>query len=302
MVSATYLCTLIETFGMLNLRVQSANPRRYKAQKRFLLVQTGFGLTWQSVQMYSTLSRASRYLPEFIQTLLENGIGWLILYAMFFLNLQSKQLSDLNKFTETVFMKGDLEVIRKCHRQSNQMCLVFFILMSLAVLAGVGETLIPLSDSELAIRRDVYRTAHPERRLPYNMRIPFVDESESYWYEVLFALEAYILISLVIVGSSLMVSVIPVMIIHLRGQYEILAKYIAKIGQEHRDSSGYRIYYLDIERNDYVIKLYSPIVRGNRFRHFTQRIVKQRAYERRYVGQIIGFHRKLRAFEDDVSI
>lgn len=225
------------------------------------------------------------------------------------------------------------------------------------------------------------------------------------------------------VCSSIVVSVIPVMIIHLRGQYEILAKYVSLIGHQHRDMLGFTIFYSDIERNEYVTKLYTPgatdaptlggnglapvtpplsgnnfappmrgnkfapllrgnrfapplrenrfapplggnnfasplrennfapilrgkrfapqlkgnrfaqflkrnrfapplrenifapplggdrfapvtapLLRENRFRQVAQRLIRQRAYERDYVRQIIGFHKKLHAFEEKVSI
>ncbi|KAL1453770.1 hypothetical protein WDU94_010083, partial [Cyamophila willieti] len=55
------------------------------------------------------------------------------------------------------------------------------------------EAIVPISNTELDIRRTVYRTAHPERRLPFNIRIPFLDESVSWVYQLLFACQLYVL-------------------------------------------------------------------------------------------------------------
>ncbi|KAL1454075.1 hypothetical protein WDU94_010362 [Cyamophila willieti] len=54
------------------------------------------------------------------------------------------------------------------------------------MVGNVLESIIPISKSELDIRRNIYRTKHPERRLPYNMRVPFIDETESWAYEIIY--------------------------------------------------------------------------------------------------------------------
>ncbi|KAL1453582.1 hypothetical protein WDU94_009913 [Cyamophila willieti] len=64
----------------------------------------------------------------------------------------------------------------------------------MAQLGSVLESIIPISSSELEIRRNVYRTKHPERRHPYNTRIPFIDESESWAYETIYVFQFYLLI------------------------------------------------------------------------------------------------------------
>ncbi|KAL1461521.1 hypothetical protein WDU94_013408 [Cyamophila willieti] len=73
-----------------------------------------------------------------------------------------------------------------------------------------------MTEVEVKIRTDVYRTAHPERRLPYSFRIPFIDETKSWSYEILYGIELFIMFQLLtfvtpivygmIVSNNIMIS------------------------------------------------------------------------------------------------
>ncbi|KAL1456116.1 hypothetical protein WDU94_000868 [Cyamophila willieti] len=124
------------------------------------------------------------------------------------------------------------------------------------------QSIIPLPQSEMDIRRHVYRTKHSERRLPFDVRFPFIDETESWAYEILFVYHLYILTYFSVCAASIL-NIMPVPMIHLRGQYEILCKYINLIGEEHRDAAGNAIYYKNIKENHYDLlfsRIISPLI------------------------------------------
>lgn len=128
----------------------------------------------------------------------------------------------------------------------------FCTIVLIALSGSILETMLSVSETELEIRHSVYRTKHPERRLPYNVRVPFIDETETWWFEILYATSVYITF-FYWTWSTLVLCLIPIIVIHVRGQYDILCKYVAMIGCEHRDSEGYRIYYTSIEDNQYLL-------------------------------------------------
>uniref|UniRef100_A0A8D9BEJ3 Uncharacterized protein n=1 Tax=Cacopsylla melanoneura TaxID=428564 RepID=A0A8D9BEJ3_9HEMI len=83
MVSVSYLCTLFERFGMINFRHFGSKWRQS--------VQTVYGsvLFWLFVcrntcQCYNALTRATRFLPELIQVLLETTIFAFMMYIAYF--------------------------------------------------------------------------------------------------------------------------------------------------------------------------------------------------------------------------
>ncbi|KAL1461621.1 hypothetical protein WDU94_013499 [Cyamophila willieti] len=70
-------------------------------------------------------------------------------------------------------------------------------MVSLPFVGVFLETALPIEPNELEIRRTVYRTAHPERKLPYNLQIPWIDESESLWYEIIYILDTFCIVYVV---------------------------------------------------------------------------------------------------------
>ncbi|KAL1451956.1 hypothetical protein WDU94_006281 [Cyamophila willieti] len=73
------------------------------------------------------------------------------------------------------------------------------------LLSSVGATIIPLSSDEVDIRRYVYRTKHPERRHPSTIRVPFIDESESWYYEIIYFFELYCLTYFTVLITNMIV-------------------------------------------------------------------------------------------------
>ncbi|KAI5752863.1 hypothetical protein M8J77_021237 [Diaphorina citri] len=150
---------------------------------------------------------------------------------------------------------------------------------------------------DLEIQRLVYRTKHPERRQQYNIRIPFIDETESWAYEIIYLFETYLNVMFICL-YSVYVTLFPVIITHFCAQYEILCKYLVMLGEEHRDSDGNVIFYSNIERNEFSIKMYKSL-KQNRTA-LKKELVKQEDYEINYLRQIINFHQKLLGFQDEL--
>lgn len=304
MVSVRYLCTSLERFGLINFHRFARHDWKNSLQSVYVFCQSTLFLFHILCHLFSTLTRATRYLPEFFQTFLEDCVIFFLAYAVYFLRSRHHQITYLSDFMETAFSKADPRIIQKCYRQGKLTCLGFLIVVALAIAGSFLETFLPMSSSELRIRRSVYsETKHPERRLPFNLRVPFVDETESWAYEIIYAIDIYIMINFIF-WVSLSVSVVPIMILHIRGQYEILSKYVALIGKEHRDGHGYRIFYNNIEADDYMVKMYSGVGRRRRgrFRDVCLALRRQITYERHYLRQIIEFHQKLLNFQDEVGI
>ncbi|KAL1451853.1 hypothetical protein WDU94_006189 [Cyamophila willieti] len=155
------------------------------------------------------------------------------------------------------FSKADAGIVQRCHRRTNMVTIAIVMVVFLSFSGSTLETLMPISEKEIHIRRDVYGEHNPTvRRLPYEIKIPFIDETRTPFFEIFFAIQlGGVVVSAML--ASLSISLVPVTMIYIRSQYSILSKYIRLVGEEHRDELGYRIYYTDIERNQYNFKLYS---------------------------------------------
>uniref|UniRef100_A0A8D8QBD2 Uncharacterized protein n=1 Tax=Cacopsylla melanoneura TaxID=428564 RepID=A0A8D8QBD2_9HEMI len=99
-------------------------------------------------------------------------------------------------------------------------------------------------------------------------------------------------------------SLMPIVMIHVRGQYKMLCNYISMIGQEHRDYHGHRIFYTNIEKNEYTIKKESKLIPGlkpSQWQLLKPKMRLQKLYEANYLRQIIRSHQKLLAFQDEFT-
>ncbi|KAL1454346.1 hypothetical protein WDU94_010615 [Cyamophila willieti] len=198
-----------------------------------------------------------------------------------------------------MFSKAHTQVTEKCYREAKQMYVSIFAVVSLVNVGILSQSIIPMPQSELDIRRDVYRTKHVERRLPCDVRIPFIDESVSWAYEIVFVYQLYML-TYFTVSAATGLSLMPVTMLHLRGQYEILCKYITLIGEEHKDAAGNAIYYNNIEENHYnFLKKDAPfpkelvITRAQLIQMAKEKIRRKERYEAEYMRQIVRFHQRL---------
>ncbi|KAL1449048.1 hypothetical protein WDU94_000286 [Cyamophila willieti] len=303
MVSMKQICKFLEMTGLFNLHRHKSRWTDH-LQNIYVSVQMGLFLSFLLCQLYSVLTRAVRYFPECLQSLLENLICWyLIIYAAS-CQFRYEGLNYLIDQVENTFSKADTRIIQKYHRLTKLVSVSLLIALCIATFTLCVETFLSISPDELEIRRFVYRTAHPERKLPMNLRIPFLDETKSWTYEILYAISIY-LFAMYSMWVGLLASMMPTTMMHLRGQYEILCKYIVMIGQTHRDYVGNLIVYINIEKNEFVLESTPPVKRKPRQMKM-KRIWKQKqkaaeCYQQNFVRQIIRFHQRLITFQNEVS-
>uniref|UniRef100_A0A8D9B3T3 Uncharacterized protein n=1 Tax=Cacopsylla melanoneura TaxID=428564 RepID=A0A8D9B3T3_9HEMI len=301
-ISVKHIVTIQELFGMVNFK-RSPSDRRNHLQSLYVWFQNCLLLIFTLGQSFSVITRAPRYYPEVVQTFLENFIMFIFLYVVYNLNTNHKQFYSLCKIPDK-FSKADEGIVQKYNLRNNQYCVGIFVVMFGALLGSVCETILPISSGELDIRRHVYRTKHPERRHPSVIRIPFIDESESWAYGIIYLLELYCLTYFTVCLST-MICLSPMAMIQLKGQYEILCKYIGMIGQEHKNSMGQTIFYHNIETHEYTIEIETPknqTRKQNKSELAREKMKRQKIYETYYLRQVIRFHHNLLAFQDKVNI
>uniref|UniRef100_A0A8D9E5W2 Uncharacterized protein n=1 Tax=Cacopsylla melanoneura TaxID=428564 RepID=A0A8D9E5W2_9HEMI len=99
-----------------------------------------------------------------------------------------------------------------------------------AAVANALEKYLPLSEQDLEMRRLVYRTRYPGRRLFLGLWIPGIDETESPYFEILYAIEMYAFV-LILVGAVFIVTV-STTFMYVQAKYTCLSDEILKIGAE----------------------------------------------------------------------
>lgn len=296
MVSLNHICVLFQYVGAINFH-RFSSVWKNKLQSVYVFLNAAVMSAFVLSHLLSTFTRAIRYRPEFIQALVEDCLNILLMFGIFYFQLTYRKLNNLTDFTEVSFSKAYPNIYNKCMSESHAVLKHFCIFVLVALSGSILETMLSISETELEIRRYVYRTKHPERRLPYNVRVPFLDETETCWYEILYATSVYITF-VYWTWSTLVFCLIPIIVIHVRGQYDILCKYVTMIGSEHKDSEGYRIYYTSIEDNQYLLQ--KDMKDGTRKKGIGRDNMNA-IYERVFLRQIVMFHKKLMSFRSEVS-
>lgn len=241
-----------------------------------------------SSHLLSTCTRSIRYVPEFFQRLVED-LAFNLFYIdclMYLFNYD--KLQALVKFLETSFSMANKQVMQNCHYKAKVTIIVFILVGAFSMYGPFVETYFQISDKELEILRYVYQRKYPERRLQTNFWIPFIDDSESWYYEAIFIFQFYLFFMLVALASC-STCLIQLLVIYIEGQYSILSEYIEKIGTVHRDSRGNVIFYRDIIKNKIIY-----VNRKNYVRY-------KHEYEKDYCRQIVQFHQMLIRFQQQVN-
>lgn len=295
MVSFKTIFTLFERFGVVNTHRYHL-PWPETVQNLYVNFASTFFLFHILCHLFSTLTRATRYLPEFFQTILEDCIIIFLLFAVLYFRWNYRTANEIADIVEN-FSEADSKIVEKCHRLSTRYFVMFMSALFIAICGSFAESLLPITESELGIRARIYRTAHPERRLPYPLRLPFIDETVTPNYEILYFLDIFIMVYFTI-WAGLIVTVAPIVSIWVRGQYEILGEFVAKIGHPHRDADGNEILYVNIEKN---IKMNACLLRNGEILEQRKRRNLRWEYERDFVGQVLRFHMKLDNFKEKVG-
>uniref|UniRef100_A0A8D9EE66 Odorant receptor n=1 Tax=Cacopsylla melanoneura TaxID=428564 RepID=A0A8D9EE66_9HEMI len=256
----------------------------------------------------SSTGRSIRYMPEFFQVFYEDCIN---LFGLIFLQIAYHFYADIKSvanFMETSLSNADKKVTEMYQKKAKLVLCVLVMSVGGALAATLFEKLLPLSEHDLDMLRFIYRTKHPERRLFVNVWIPFIDETESGYFEVIYALElvSFVLLHLTVITIG---GLLPVSIAHIEGQYTILSTYVEKIGRIHRDVRGNTVYYTNIENNEYVTKqLTKPAVRLRlpskkiQIQNHQRELHKELLYERLYFRQVVMFHQKLNTLQSKVIV
>lgn len=297
-----YLRKLLEAFAMIDYE-KSEPAWKHKAQLIHVYIFNTLSVIILSAHLFSTVTRSIRYIPEFCQVLFEDAVIITAFYIRLTFRARRKQLKFLVDYMEHSFSTADQRIIDKCHQKQFTTDLVFVTIMTTAFVSGSVE-MFHVSEVEYAIRQNVYQTKYPGRRLLYNLRFPFLDESEYWNFVILYAFEAFMTINF-IMWTSLCISVTPSMAYHLRGQYEVIATHVEKIGTQHRDVEGNLIFYTNIRNNEYTTFKQNRKMTcegSSKMESKTGVQYNKYSYEREYLRQIIQFHKELVEFKTKVCI
>lgn len=307
MVSLKFLCSILEKLGYIDFRRSESLLKRV-----FCIFQNSLIICYPSLLFLSTVTRSQRYAPELLQMITEVIMMLTLTFATIYLGLQHRKLGFLIHYMETKFSKANPEILAACDHKAR---LVFNVTLFLGVCVGLGsfvEVMLPMSEAELEIHRRVYRTKHPERRLLYKIKVPFIDESESWAFGIIFGIESYLFVMFCFM-FAIAATFVPIVLIHLRGQFDILCSFVLKIGGDHRDNLGRRIRYTSIERNEFALEenysLENLQKNSNdvgamgrlRVRKVAEKVLEEAKYQKTYIRQIVVFHQMLIKFQEEVS-
>lgn len=260
----------------------------------FCYVHHALLVLYLTAHFYSTITRAVRYLPEFFQMMIEDSIVMTVVTTVQILYHDSTNISTLIAYMDT-FSQADKNLLRKCEKKSQIISLVFLFGLIMINTGAILDPISPMTEEELSMMAYIYRTENPGRKLATPVRVPFIDETRSWYYEVIYTLQVYVLIALVpptLVNCIL----IPIIVTHLQGQYKILSRHIKLFGKKYEDSNGKLIMCVDIEKNQYLVLPETVRIcfcHGKRMKAI---------YEHQHLREVLVFHQKLIDYESKVSI
>lgn len=125
--------------------------------------------------------------------------------------------------------RADPQYRRQCTLFTVRAFYIFMGINLCALTSAIMESLVPLSKSELELRRNIYRTLHPHRRHSAIVYFVLIDESTSPWYEIIYAITVYLIYNEFVPFTTVGVTFVPSIVEQLRVQYEILATFAAQI-------------------------------------------------------------------------
>ncbi|KAI5695437.1 hypothetical protein M8J77_015338 [Diaphorina citri] len=282
--------------GVLNNVPQKSEFRRVLAQMNFIFVHV---VCWVSSvnHFMATVTRSVRYMPEFFQRLLEDLTINLFLGTSLICCYHNEHVQFIIKFMENYFSVADEQVIKACNRSTKILLIVFTTFGTVVFTLPVFETFLPISEQEKDLIACIYKRSHPERRFAVNLWVPFIDDSESWYYECIFMFEIYQIYLLLMVAVPA-TTIIPMFITYTEGQYVILSDFVEKIGQTHTDKIGRRIFYTSLRKGEWVYV--SSLVSKRNKKQQLKRLLE--SYEKEYCRQVIKFHHMLLKFQYELHI
>uniref|UniRef100_A0A8D8Y3R8 Uncharacterized protein n=1 Tax=Cacopsylla melanoneura TaxID=428564 RepID=A0A8D8Y3R8_9HEMI len=290
--SVRFICDILEHIGMVNFQVKPIRED-WKAVlwQLFGYFQHFFVILFMISNLASTC-RSIRHVPEFCQRLFESCI---ILMGFICTQIAYHRYEDIKSivhFMETSLSNANKEIANKYKKKANITLFAFLLTLVFASAANLSDKLHPLSEKDIAELKIIYGTQNPERRHYVNVWIPYVDETLSWHYAVIHALECW---PILIAGASFYTIGVLILttITVLEGQYTILRTYVKKIGQQHTDIQGNTVYYTNIERNKYIVEPINKRTSSVKAKLQQREYQRQLVYEKLYFRQVLKFHQKL---------
>lgn len=252
--SISFLINILHYIGVINNYHGEINKKSYK----YILFEIYATIVHWIMSLYlllhllSTLKRSSRNFSEFSQSVMED-LHFQLLYIYFqFYRRNTVLMREVDTLLKS-FSTADKTIMEKCNLKAKKCSILTLTCMIMTFSGIILEKYFVLSNALSDMRKSVYEVDNPKRKLPIKFYIPFMNESQSYYYEILFTIEIYVVMILFNISTCVVGTLLPILIIHLEGQYNILCKYTEKIGKRHYDSNKYEIVYTNIENNEYVL-------------------------------------------------
>lgn len=298
--SARLICKILEKFGFFYEKIEGTSNWKdwlHRAYQYFQIVLLLFAVLHH---LEVTFVICSKNVPMFFESLFEDIfliIGALSTIAVGV--IKNERFLEIVNLSEKLSSnsKSHSKIMRKCEYYCKLFLVSLVVLTTSLMLLNLLETVLPLSEEDLEIRRVVYNTKYPERRLPYHL--PSFETDIILVFYATYAYSIYVgaLFAWVI---AIMSSFIPTILLQLLAQYEILALYTKKIGEKHTDATGDEIFYTNIETNEFV-HVHMDDGNGRKYDKYTL-LRRRHFYEQQYIKQIVQYHQKLLIFQDKVII
>lgn len=296
--SKRFFTDTLEIIGVFNFN-RFKQWRKY--QRVLMCINYTFMFIFLVFHLYSTITRATKYVPELMQQLLEDIMNVnIIFYPTLYITIKTKTLDRILTFMETEFCPLKGKILRQSRKRIILLFMTCFFSIGMSIVSCMMEAVLPLSPEEVAIHRYVYPAKRPERMLQWVIKVPFINETDSPYYEIIFLWELY-LGALFVPIATFFVTFIPINISHIAGQYDVLCTHVKNFGRILRDDQGRRIYYTNIEKNQVgYYRAPSEMTISGRDRYIVQ-MMFENTYEEVHLRQIIQFHQKLLKFQQNVS-
>ncbi|KAL1449599.1 hypothetical protein WDU94_002090 [Cyamophila willieti] len=276
----------MESLGYYNLQDRN-NKKRHTLQKIYVFTFNFIMGLMIGLQLFSTFTRSIRSSLEFLHTILDDVSLIQFFFVMNYTRVRYYKLETIATFMETSFSKVDTQVIRKYEKLNRTIIIIFSVVATCQTLVLLTELIQPMSNEDVEMERQIYQTKNPERKHPFRVRLPFVDETQSWAYEIVLVVQLYFVLVLYIMRS--MGFFYPIMILALHGQYMILCNHIKRIGNN-LETDNFESFEHKMES--------ASCSRMNEKNLFVKR---KEEYERYCIKEIVKFHSKLITFSDEIS-
>ncbi|KAL1450467.1 hypothetical protein WDU94_002832 [Cyamophila willieti] len=309
----SWFLTSLDIFGFTNM------PNFFQTSWKNKLLKVIFNrilftgaLCVMSLEVVCTFIYSIHDVAEFLQKLLESTAILMYLTESWLCKFRQREFINLFDLQERVFTVSDQKLYNK-YLWKEKMELKTVIFMNVLTICGlILETLMPVSERTFYLMTSIYHKKHPERRLPFQIWTPnCIDSSDKGPYVGFYLLEIYALV--IVVVAIFNVTVLQIFIpTPLVAQYKMFAKFVQKIGMEHRDRFGENIFYTNVSTGEYLTEteLLNYWLKNTKLEHVRADIYgatkrnsilqctfwKKNKYQIFYVKKIIVRHQELNNF------